>query len=207
MKIDPKNQSYKENYKLLIGSIQPRPIALVSTVSKSGKPNLAPFSFFNGVCSNPPTIVFAPVRRSSDNMPKDTLINIRDTEEFVINIVSEDIVNPMVETATDFHPDVNEFTISNFTPVPSDKIKAPRVKESKINFECKLNKILEIGDGSPGSGFLVVGTIVMFHIDEDVFDEGRIITEKLKPIGRLAGNDFCGVNNIFKIARKPIPKK
>ncbi|NQV36903.1 MAG: flavin reductase family protein [Candidatus Marinimicrobia bacterium] len=206
MIINPKNQTYQENYKLLIGSIVPRPIAFVSTISKNDVPNIAPFSFFNGVCSNPPTIAFAPVRRSTDAQPKDTLINIRDTKEFVINIPSEPLVERMVETAPEFAPDINEFDVAGLTQVSSQLITPPRLKEAKISFECTLNQIIEIGDGTAGSGFLVLGTIVLFHIDDDLYENGRISLEKLQPMGRLAGNYYSRVNDIFEVVRKIKPE-
>ena len=161
MIIDPANQSFKDNHKIMIGSIVPRPIALVSTLSKDGTPNLAPFSYFNGVCANPPTIMFAPSRRGYDGKVKDTLNNIRNNKEFVINIVSEGFVDQMVKCSTDFEPDVNEFDISELTPAPSKKVGPSLVKESKVNFECELNQIVEIGDGTAGSGFIVIGTVVL----------------------------------------------
>ncbi len=206
MIINPKNQTYQENYKLLIGSIVPRPIAFVSTISKNDVPNIAPFSFFNGVCSNPPTVAFAPVRRSTDAQPKDTLINIRDTKEFVINIPSEPLVEKMVETAPEFAPDINEFDVAGLTQIPSQLIAPPRLKEAKISFECTLNQIIEIGDGTAGSGFLVLGTIVLFHIDDDLYENGRISLEKLQPMGRLAGNYYSRVNDIFEVVRKIKPE-
>lgn len=205
MIIDPNKQSFSENYKLMIGSIVPRPIALVSTVSSNGLKNLAPFSYFNGVCSNPPTIMFAPGRRGYDGLTKDTLNNIRETEDFTVSIVSEKIGKQMVACATDYPPDVDEFEISGLTPLPSEKVKAPRVAESKVSFECKLNQIVEIGDDSPGAGFLVIGTIVIFHIDDDVYRDGKIDIKTLKPLGRLAGNSYTRISEIFDIVRKVRP--
>ncbi len=189
----------------MIGSILPRPIAFVSTLSKDEVPNLAPFSYFNGVCSNPPTIVFAPSRRGYDGKSKDTLNNIRHTEEFVVNIVSEKFARQMVMCATDFDADVNEFEISGLTPVPSMKVTPPRVGESPINFECKLNQIVEVGDGSPGSGFLVIGTILLFHVDDEIYEDGHINLEKLQPIGRLAGHRYARVTDTMEIVRKIRP--
>ncbi|MBQ83724.1 MAG: hypothetical protein CMG31_02885 [Candidatus Marinimicrobia bacterium] len=205
MILDPNKQSFSENYKLMIGSIVPRPIALVSTVSSNGLKNLAPFSYFNGVCSYPPTIMFAPGRRGYDGLTKDTLNNIRETEDFTVSIVSEKIGKQMVACATDYPPDVDEFEISGLTPLPSEKVKAPRVAESKVSFECKLNQIVEIGDDSPGAGFLVIGTIVIFHIDDDVYRDGKIDIKTLKPLGRLAGNSYTRISEIFDIVRKVRP--
>tara|TARA_B100002049_G_scaffold210915_1_gene173633 strand:+ start:186 stop:806 length:621 start_codon:yes stop_codon:yes gene_type:complete len=205
MILDPSEIPFQETHKLMIGSIIPRPIAFVSTRSKDGKNNVAPFSYFNGVCSKPPTIMFAPARRGWDGEEKDTLINIRDTEEFVVNIVSESFAEKMVMCSTDFDSDVDEFEISGLTPTNSQKIKPPRVGEAKISFECKLNQIVEIGDGTAGSGFVVIGTIVLFHIDDGIYDNGRILTDKLEPLGRLAGNWYTRSTDTLKIDRKVKP--
>ena len=205
MIFDPNKIPFQETHKLMIGSIIPRPIAFVSTRSKDGKNNVAPFSYFNGVCSKPPTIMFAPARRGWDGDEKDTLINIRDTKEFVVNIVSESFAEKMVMCATDFDSDVDEFEISGLTPTNSQKIKPPRVGEAKISFECKLNQIVEIGDGTAGSGFVVIGTIVLFHIDDGIYDNGRILTDKLEPLGRLAGNWYTRSTDTLKIDRKVKP--
>ena len=207
MIFDPTKIPFQETHKLMIGSIVPRPIAFVSTLSKDGKNNVAPFSYFNGVCSKPPTIMFAPARRGWDGEEKDTLINIRDTEEFVVNIVSEPFAEKMVLCSTDFDSDVDEFGMSELTPVTSQKVAPPRVGESKVSFECKLNQIVEIGDGTAGSGFVVIGSIVLFHIDDDVYDNGRILLDKLQPLGRLAGNWYTRTTDILKIIRKIKPDK
>ena len=206
MKFDPSEISFTEVHKLMIGSIVPRPIAFVSTLSKNGKNNIAPFSYFNGVCSKPPTIMFAPARRGWDGKEKDTLINIRDNNQFVINIVSESFAEQMVMCSTDFDSDVDEFEISGLNPVPSNKISPPRLLESKISYECELNQIVEIGEGDAGSGFIVIGTIVLFHIDDDVYDNGHILLDRLEPLGRLAGNQYTRPNNNLEIIRKIKPK-
>ena len=205
MHIDPRSQSFQDNHKLMIGSIVPRPIAFVSTKSTNGILNLAPFSYFNGVCSKPPTIMFAPARRGYDGLTKDTLNNIRDTKEFVVNLVSEEIVEPMVACATDYDKEIDEFKISKLTPVDSHKISSPRVKESKVSYECELHTIVEIGKAEPGAGFVVIGTIVMFHIEDDVYKDGRIDLKALNPIGRLAGNSYTRVFDNFKVIRQIKP--
>ena len=204
--IDPGSQGFSKNHKLMIGSILPRPIALVSTCSPSGILNLAPFSYFNGVCSNPPTIMFAPARRGYDGKTKDTLNNIRDTNEFVINIVSEDFAEKMVACSTDFEPEINEFDISGLTPFPCQKINPPLVKEAQVSYECELNRIIPVGDESPGSGFIVIGTIILFHIADDVYENGKINLEKLRPVGRLAGNNYIRTSDQFEIVRKIKPE-
>lgn len=208
MIIDPKDILFQEAHKLMIGSIIPRPIALVSTISKEDRVNLAPFSYFNGVCSKPPTIVFCPARRGWDGKEKDTLVNIRETEEFVVNIVSESFAEKMVACSTDFDPDIDEYEISNLSKINSKKIRPPRVEEAKISFECTLNQIVEIGDGGAGSGFIVIGTIVLFHVDDSVYDNGKIKLKNLNPLGRLAGNSYSRTKDTFEIVRevKPLNK-
>ncbi len=206
MIFDPKEHSLAETHKLMIGSILPRPIAFVSTLSKNGIENLAPFSYFNGICSDPPSIMFCPARRGYDGKTKDTLNNIRDTEEFVVNIVSEDLAEQMVATATDFEPDINEFDVSGLTPDPCQIISPPRVKEAKISFECKLNQIIPVGNEGPGGGFVVIGTVVLFHVDDNVYNNGHILIEKLRPIGRMAGNKYIRPTDQFEIIRKIKPE-
>ena len=207
MIFDPKDISFQDTHKLMIGSIVPRPIAFVSTVSNNNIFNLAPFSYFNGVCSKPPTIMFCPARRGWDGSEKDTLRNIRETKEFVVNIVSESFAEKMVMCSTDFDPIIDEFDVSKLTKIDSQKIKPPRVGEAKISFECKLNQIVEIGDGKAGSGFIVIGSIVLFHIDDSIYEEGRITLNKLQPLGRLAGNWYSRTTDNFEIIRKIKPEK
>ncbi|HGY54846.1 MAG TPA: flavin reductase family protein [Caldithrix abyssi] len=188
MLIDPEKQTYRENYTLMSACIVPRPIAFVSTVSIEGVFNLAPFSYFNGVTSAPPTLSIAIARKSRDSNKKDTLSNILDTGEFVVNTVSVAMTEAMNRTARDFPPEVNEFTEAGLTAIPARKVKAPLVKESPVKMECTLYKSIEIGEGRPGSGFLVIGEIVMFHIADEIWDGGQIDMEKLDPLGRLSGN-------------------
>ena len=207
MIFDPDTLHFQETHKLMIGSIVPRPIAFVSTSNKNGENNIAPFSYFNGVCSSPPTIMFAPSRRGWDGSEKDTLINIRETIQFAVNIVSESFAEKMVHCSTDYEKDVDEFIVSGLNPIRSKKITSPRLQEAKISFECELNQIVEIGDGKAGSGFVVIGTIILFHIDQDVFVDGKIDLKKLNPIGRLAGNWYTRLTDNYKIKRKIKPDK
>jgi len=202
MIIDPKNQPFRDNYKLMIGSILPRPIAFVSSISKNGIHNLAAYSFFNGITSNPPSICFAPTRKSIDGSKKDTLINIEETREFVVNIVTEDIVKPMNDTAPEFPPEISEFEEVGLTPLESNIVKAPRVKESPINMECKLLQVVEVGPAEPGGGFLVIGEIVLFHIKDKLLSNGRIDTGLLRPVGRLAGTEYTTLGKRFSLSRK-----
>lgn len=203
MQLDPDKLTVKENYKLMIGSILPRPIAFVSTISPTGILNLAPYSFFMGITSNPPTIGFAPARKGQNGDKKDTLFNIESTHEFVINIVTEDIAEQMNETATDYPPDIDEFEMAGLTPLASRIIKPPRVAESPINMECRLHDIVYIGKEEPGGGALVIGRIVMFHVRDDLIDNGRIDTVRLRPVGRLAGQEYTTLGKRFILERKP----
>ena len=185
MIIDPKNQPFKDNYKLLIGSILPRPIAFVSTISGDGIFNVAPFSLFTAISSQPPTIAFAPNRRGTDGTTKDTLNNIKETKEFVVNMVTEEIIEAVNNAASDFPPQVDEFAEIGLTATPAQMVKAPLVAESPIHFECKLYDIIEIGPAGPGGGALVIGEVVLFHVDDDLLSQGRIDTGKLKPVASL----------------------
>ena len=203
MIIDPGKQTPKDNYKLLIGSIVPRPIAFVSTISKAGIYNLAPFSFFTAIASNPPTIGFSPARKGPDGSLKDTLANIRETGEFVVNVVNMALVEQMNATATDFPPEVDEFKEVGLTPLPSELVKAPRVKESPINMECRLNQIIEVGVSGAGGGFFVIGEVVCFHVADELMTDGRIDTGKLDPVGRLAGMEYTTLGKRFILERKP----
>ena len=205
MIIDPSKSSFQDNHKIMIGSILPRPIALVSTISLDGNNNLAPFSYFNGVCSNPPSIMFAPARRGYDGKIKDTLNNIESTKEFVINIVSEDFASQMVSCSTDYEPEIDEFNISELTPIKSTKIKSSRVQEARISYECILQQIIPVGNSGPGGGFVVIGEIVLFHIDDELYNNGYINIQKLNPIGRLAGDNYTRVNDTLVIKRKIKP--
>ena len=167
--------------------------------------NLAPFSYFNGVCSNPPSIMFAPARRGYDGKIKDTLNNIESTKEFVINIVSEDFASQMVSCSTDYEPEIDEFNISELTPIKSTKIKSSRVQEARISYECILQQIIPVGNSGPGGGFVVIGEIVLFHIDDELYNNGYINIQKLNPIGRLAGDNYTRVNDTLVIKRKIKP--
>lgn len=205
MEIASSSLPWKSVYKILIGSIVPRPIGWISTINEEGQPNLAPFSFFNVVCANPPTILFCPMIRSMDGQPKDTLRNIRDTGEFVVNIVSGDLVQKMNASSIEAPSDLNEFEYAGLTPVPSRIVKPPRVAESPIHFECILKELVEIGN-EPGGGSVVFGTVLHIHVDDSVLiGEDKINLSVLKPVGRLAGNSYVRVTDIFDLER-PLPQ-
>jgi flavin reductase (DIM6/NTAB) family NADH-FMN oxidoreductase RutF len=180
----------QEAYKLLIGSVVPRPIAFISTVSAEGKGNLAPFSFFNGVSSKPLCIMVSITRRA-DGSKKDTLLNIEATGEFVVNTVAEWMIEPANMCAAEYPYGTDEMEKVGLTGIPSDIVKAKRVKESPIHLECKVHKLVEIGEGAGGST-IVVGEILLAHVHEQAYQNGRIVFEEIKPISRLAG-DFYGL--------------
>jgi|SRR5579885_3283153 flavin reductase (DIM6/NTAB) family NADH-FMN oxidoreductase RutF len=198
--IDPAAQPPQNNYKLLIGSVVPRPIAFVSTVSPDGIRNLAPFSFFNAVCGNPPVVSFASGVR---HPPKDTLANVRDTGEFVVNIVTEEIAEKMNLTSGEYASAVDEFEVSGLTPIPSDLVKPPCVLESPINMECKLLQIVEVSTKVLG-GSLVIGEVIRFHIDPTINSNFRIDAEKLRAIGRMGGNEYTRTRCRFEMIRPQV---
>jgi flavin reductase (DIM6/NTAB) family NADH-FMN oxidoreductase RutF len=188
------------NYKLLIGMILPRPIAFVSSLSEAGIRNLAPFSFFTAVSANPPVICFSPMRNVAGGA-KDTLNNIAATGEFTVNIVSEDFANQMNLCSGDYPPDVDEFTLSGLTPVPSEAVKPARVGEAKASMECRLVQIVEVST-QPLGGSLVLGEVLRFHLSEEIVDAGlRVDPDKLQAIGRMGGPSYTRTLDRFEIAR------
>jgi len=201
MEITPGSIPRASLYKILIGSVVPRPIGWISTVDEAGNPNLAPFSFFNVVCPKPPTVLFCPMIRGTDGNTKDTLNNIKATREFVVNIFGEELFSEMIATSVEIAPDVNEFELAGLESAPSAVVKAPRVARSPIHFECKLTQIVEIGN-NPGGGSVVIGEIVHLHVDERVlFDGDKIDLAALKPIGRLAGSAYVRMTDLFEMER------
>jgi flavin reductase (DIM6/NTAB) family NADH-FMN oxidoreductase RutF len=201
--IIPSDLPEREVYKLLTGAIVPRAIAWVSSVSADGQPNLAPFSFFTAVCSEPPTILFCTGVRTTDAGLKDTLNNIRATGEFVVNFVTEPLAEKMNITATELPAHVNEFARAGLTPEPAKLVNVPRVAESPIHFECKLNQVVTISD-APGGGSIVIGTVVYMHFSDTVYLPGNKINfAAYQPIGRLAGSGYARVNDFFDIHRLP----
>lgn len=203
MEINPAAIPWNSIYKLLIGSIVPRPIGWISTISPEGQPNLAPFSFFNAVCANPPHVLFCPMIRSTDLQRKDTLNNIRQNGEFVVNIVTEALAEKMNATSTELPAEVDEFAVANLMTAPSVVVRPPRVAASPVHFECRLAHLYEVGD-QPGAGSVVIGEIVHLHVSEEVLvGEDKIDLQRLQPIGRLAGHAYCRVTDVFEMVRPP----
>jgi flavin reductase (DIM6/NTAB) family NADH-FMN oxidoreductase RutF len=204
MTIDPGFTSPSDVYRLMIGAIVPRPIAFVSTRSPDGILNLAPFSFFTAVSANPPVICFSPMVRGVDGGRKDTLANIELTREFVVNVVSEDFIQQVNVCSAEFPPEVDEFEASGLTPIPSDVVTPPRVKESSINMECRLVQVVHVSS-KPLGGSLVLGEVVRFHVDDAVIVDGSIDPDKLRPVGRMGGPSYTRTADRFNIKRpKPV---
>ena len=207
MDISPEALPWQSVYKIMIGSILPRPIGWISSIDELGRQNLAPFSFFNAICGNPPHVLFCPMIRGTDKHVKDTLRNVRATGEFVVNIVTEALAEAMNLTATELPPEVDEFELAGLTPSPSAAVRPPRVAESPVHFECRVTQIVDIGD-QPGAGSVVIGRVVHLHVAERVlFGGDKIDLEQLRPIGRLAGYAYCHVTDIFKMVRPPTQVK
>src|SRR5215475_11913736 len=198
MQIDPQTAPQQSIYKLLIGCVVPRPIAWVSSLSEDGVPNLAPFSFFMAVCNDPPTVAFASGRRAGNK--KDTVRNIEYTQDFVVNLVDEALAEQMNLSSADYPLEVDEFAVTGLTAAASVKVKAPRVAEAPINMECRVVQILPVGHG-PHT--LVLGEIVQFHIRDNLYNPatGRIDMYHLHPVGRLAGELYTHVHDIFEMKR------
>jgi len=200
----PQDLNTNDRYKLIIGSVVPRPIAWVSTMDKNGRLNLAPFSYFTAVSTDPMTLLFCPGWSSARGRMKDTLFNIREVPEFVINIVNEDTKEAMNRTATEFEAGINEFEWAGVTPAPSVLVRVPRVAEAPIAFECRLQQIVMVKEG-PGGGAAVFGEVQSIYVRDDVMANGRILPEMLQPIGRLAGSTYAHINDLFEMHRLPPP--
>lgn len=204
--IKPNEIPTAQLHQLLVGSVAPRPIALVSTINETGQSNLAPYSFFNVFSSNPPIMIFSSNRKVASNETKDTLHNIEATGEVVVNIVSHDIVRQMAISSVAFPADVDEFKKSGLTPMPSELVRPFSVKESPVSFECKVTKIMKLGDQG-GAGNLMLCEVVNIHISAHIFDEeGRIDPNLLDVVGRMGRAFYSRAKDgIFKVFQ-PVPK-
>ena len=203
MQFDIQNTESSALYKLLTGTIIPRPIAWVATVDENGIDNLAPFSFFNVVSEDPPHIMFSTVRTGNKN--KDTLNNILANQQFVVNLVTEEVVAQMNTTAQSVAADVNEFELANVTPIESIYIKPKRVKESVVQFECEMVHHYFIEKHQNGGACIIIGKIITMHIDDSILMENhKINLEKYKPVARLAGSNYSKLGEIFAIKDKLI---
>ena len=198
IEIGSEPRQWRELYHLFIGFVNPRPIALVSSLSAAGATNLAPFSFYNMVSSQPPVVIFGPALRK-DGSPKDTLRNIEATGEFVIATVIEAIVRQVVACAADVPASTSEFDWSGLTPVPATRVKPPLVGESPVNLECTLRQVLRFGTG-PGGGNAVLGDVRVVHVAPEILDaRGRVDPTRLRTVGRLGGKWYCTVQQPYEL--------
>ena len=202
---DPAALTPQDNYKLLAGTILPRPIAFVSTMSERGIRNLAPYSFFTVASANPPIVVFCPMVRPPNakqlSSVKDTLGNIAAMKEFVLNIVSEDFVGKMNQTAAEVEPEIDEWELSGLTPVASELVRPPRVGESRMQMECRLLRLVVASD-RPLGGTLVLGEVLRFHVAEKIVSDKLIIDpDKLNAVGRMGGAAYIRTHDRFDLER------
>ncbi len=205
---NPAERQPLEIYKLMTGIIVPRPIALVSTLSRDGVANLAPFSFFCGVGAVPPTVLFCPALRDGvsagasepSEMRKDTLRNVEETGEFVINVVSEAIAAAANATSAEVAFGVDEFALSGLTPVPSEAVRPPRVAQSPAQMECKLLQVIYTSH-APRGGVIVLGEVVRFHLREDLVENFRVDPAGLDAVGRMAGTTWVRTRDRIELVR------
>ncbi len=200
--IEPKDVEVREVFSYLLGGVVPRPIALVSTLSAGGIRNLSPFSFFNAFGANPPIVAFAPSRRGRDGTNKDTYHNLIATKECVVQMVSYDMVEQVSLASTEYDVSIDEFTKSGLTPIASDIVGPPRVAESLFQMECKMQQMIELGDG-PSSGNLAICEVVKFHIAERIFDGKQIDPQKIDLVARMGADFYCRASGeaVFEVEK------
>lgn len=208
LSLDPKSLAIPKLHGYLLGAVGPRPIAFASTIDENGVANLAPFSFFNVFSANPPIMIFSPARSGRTNTTKDTYNNVKVVPEVVINVVTHDIVHQMSLASSPYEPGEDEFMKAGFTKLDSETVKPFRVAESPVQFECKVNEVIELGKEG-GAGNLVICEVTKIHIDERVIGEdGKIDQHKIDLVSRMGGNWYCRAdqNSMFEI-NKPIVTK
>lgn len=204
LSIDPQAITTPELHSYLLGAVAPRPICFASTVDAQGNVNLSPYSFFNVFSANPPVMIFSPARRVRGNTTKHTLENVLETKEVVINIVSHAMVQQMSLSSTEYGKDVNEFVKAGFTEVASQKITPPRVAEAPVQFECKVNDIIALGEEG-GAGNLVIAEVVQLHVNEEILDaNGKIDPVKIDTVSRLGGNWYSRAKDGLFEVEKPL---
>lgn len=205
LSLDPNKLPIPKLHHYLLGAIGPRPIAFASTIAEDGTPNLSPFSFFNVFSANPPIMVFSPARSGRTGETKNTYENVKKVPEVVINVVNYNIVQQMSLSSSPYAKNIDEFIKSGLTPIKSELIKPYRVKESPVQFECKVNNVIELGQEG-GAGNLVICEVVKIHINEAVLDDNDMIDQhKIDLVSRMGGNWYCRAdkNSMFEI-KKPI---
>ena len=200
MQFDPASMNDRDIYRLLVQLVVPRPIAWVSTISKNGITNLAPYSFFNAVGANPPALMFCPVNRK-DGTFKDSLANIKSTGEFVVNVVTYDLSDAMNQTSAEFDSEVSEFEAVGIRPAASQCVSPPSVADSIAQFECRVNQIIHLAPGPVGAN-IVIGDIVMVRVQDQAIDQGgRIDPKKIDAVGRMGGALYTRTTDQFELKR------
>ena len=205
LSLDPKELTVQRLHQLLLGAIGPRPIAFASTLDADGNANLAPFSFFNVFSANPPILVFSPARSGRTGQSKDTFNNAKAVPEVVINVVNYNMVHQMSLASSPYAPGVDEFIKAGFTPLASEKVAPFRVAQAPVQFECKVNQIIELGQEG-GAGNLIICEVVQLHIQEELLNENGLIDQhKIDLVARMGGDWYCRANSaaMFEI-KKPI---
>ena len=199
--LDPRELSRRDLYFLMIGAIVPRPIALVSTVSGDGVANLAPISFFNGVSADPPVVSLSIASRRGEK--KDTLRNVEETGELVVNVVDEAMAEKMNIASGDFPPGISEFDEAGLTPLPSVSVRPSRVNESPVHLECRVREMIRIGGGDGDAGTtLILSDVLRFHVGEDILlADCHLDQQKLNAIGKMGGMDYCRTGDRFDLKR------
>jgi len=200
MLVDFQKLTPRDAHPWLLNAINPRPIAWVSTLSAAGQTNLAPFSFFQGICSSPPTLMFSGANDRTGKK-KDSVINVGQVPEFVVNIVPYALRDVMNETSAPLPHGESEFEKFHIAAAPSAKVRPPRVAAAPVAFECRLDRIVIIGDGGPLSGNVVFGTVLCAHVSESVLTDGKIDPRKLDTIGRMGGEFYTRTTELFTIKR------
>lgn len=203
LRFDPQDISIPKFQGLVQGAVGPRPIAFASTLDGDGRPNLSPFSFFNVFGINPPILIFSPSRRGRDNTTKHTYENVKDVPEVVINVVNYDMVRKVSDASAEFPKGVNEFEMVGFTMQPSELVRPFRVRESPVQFECKVIQVIETGAG-PGAGNLVICEILRMHVNPEILNEqGRIDPHRIDLVGRLGGDYYVRAagDALFEVAK------
>ena len=202
LSFDPASMTTAQVYKLMISAVVPRPIAFVSTVNETGVVNLAPFSYFNAVSSDPPCLVIS-ITRKNDGSKKDTLINIERSRQFVVNTVGEWMAEPMNHCSGEFPFGVSELEAVGLHSIPSVAVAPPRVREAPVHFECDLERIVEIGEPKPGSSSLIIGRILRIHAIESAYDaaKGALRIDALQPLARLGGLSYGRTRRVFELPR------
>ena len=198
--VDPREIEPAAAYKILLGSIIPRPIAFVSTLNANGSVNVAPFSFFNGVSSKPMAVMFS-IGFKPNGIKKDTLVNIERSKEFVVNTVGEWMAEPMNFCSVDLPYGESELECAGLTPISSDIVSPPRVKEAPVHFECRLLSLTQVGQAEAGAATVVIGEVVKCHIHARAWDNGKVLLNEVKPVARLGGLSYSTVESYFDLER------